>query len=221
MKANKEYKEAKKYFLRAIDIKPDNSMYRYCYGQFLYRHLRDFENAKIELKRAIDIEPNEPKYYQELAVFLRDAVKDYQDAEKYYLKCLQITKANGDEPRDSVNGSYGFLLYLLKRYKESEHYMKIELKLQQKKKEPYLWSQYYWFLLNMRMNENKVHGRQTLKWVFVLEKVYDLINDETNGNTLKSMLSDIYSLMESDPDDKEYHQKLENAIKTRIDNIYN
>ena len=70
---------------------------------------------------------------------LRNNLRDYEQAEKYYLKCLEID----DIDCGTVNGSYGYLLYLMGDIEKAKEKILLQLDKDKRNREENKWPWFY------------------------------------------------------------------------------
>ena len=72
--ANEEY-------LNAIDIKPEWAPYRYFYGEFLFRKLRDYDGAMEQYKKGVELEAKPVRFLMRIA-FISIIKNDFKYAQE-------------------------------------------------------------------------------------------------------------------------------------------
>ena len=113
--------KANEYYIRAIDKCEDEEEEVKClnwYGMFLRDDVHKYEEAKECFVKAIEIGPDDQNSYYQYARLLRDYIGDYEEAERCYIKCIEM-----DPKKQGVNGSYGYLLYLMGKYAKALEYI--------------------------------------------------------------------------------------------------
>jgi len=86
----KDYDEAEKYYKKALEIDPNNTINNGNYALFLKNIRKDYDEAEKYYKKAIEVDPNNANNLGNYASFLHGIRKDYDEAEKYYKKVLEI-----------------------------------------------------------------------------------------------------------------------------------
>ena len=83
-----DYKSAKKYYLEANKLAPDDLSILNNLGN-IYKNLNDFDNAKVQYEKAISLNPN---YIHALVNYgnLHKDVNNFQEAIKFFKKALDI-----------------------------------------------------------------------------------------------------------------------------------
>ena len=89
----------------------------------------------------------------------RDFAKDFEKAEIYYLKALEI-----DHNTPAINGSYGYLLYLMGDYEKAMKYIEKELKINKRNK----WAYFYHGLLNKIQGNDEIAEKELLRAISVM-----------------------------------------------------
>ena len=85
-----KFMEAKKDFLKAIDIKPEFPSACSNLAALLKDRLNDFEGAKQYYIKSIGIDSSDAKEYVNLANLLNEKFQDYKGAKDNYLKAIAI-----------------------------------------------------------------------------------------------------------------------------------
>lgn len=91
-----DYRNAKKYFLRALEISPERGDLHFNIGMLLKDHLNDPVNAIIHFDKALEFTPNCLEYehdkimiYLNIAILLDAHFNDYKGARNYYQKIIE------------------------------------------------------------------------------------------------------------------------------------
>ena len=124
-----------------------------------YRQPPEIENARKYFEKAIELEPDEQLHYYEYGKMIRDHVRDYEEAEGYYLKCKELLVG------EYVDGSYGYLLYLMGRYDKARLHIEIQMEYDYKHKQSNYWGQFYYGVLNEALGNHEIAEERLLKAV--------------------------------------------------------
>ena len=194
-----DYQAANEFYLKAVHINGSNGDNVECmaaYAKFLRYIMNDCEQAMLYCHKAGEIDSKDVASHYQLAKLYRDYRKDYIEAEKYYLKCLEF-----DYSGFLINGSYGYLLYLLGDYEKALKFVQIELKIDDMNK----WTHYYHALIHKIKGNVEESEIALLNAVRLVEK----------GNR-KRILSVLALKKESKKDDNEMHQRFENMVLLKL-----
>ena len=224
----KSFDNAQTFYVEAIRINPQNLKYNHKYALLLknngmfqealiqFKHLKEinpkeygykyivecantcqkfgkFEKAKKYYLKAIQLKPKEFEAYYLYARLLRDDIRDYIESERYYLKALQI-----NDKHDAINGSFGYLLYLMGSYYEAMVVIKEQLKINDKN----IWGQYYHGLLNETFGNHKKAEKSLLKAKELIEWNHDR----------EIVLKHLKVIKSADPLNMGYHNRFEDII---------
>ena len=192
----KRYKEALEHALAAIELK-NSAVYHYAATKCL-KKLERFQEAKEHFEAATELKPNNAKVCYEYAKLLRDALGDYAASKVHYARCLAI-----DARKHGANGSYGYLLYLMREYAEARRYLEIELKVAGRGRVN-KWAHYYLLLVCRAMGEEEERLEARM-----CEAVRHIETPEV-------MLLHLEKMMRADPDSMDLHRRFERAIKAKI-----
>ena len=193
----KDYELSKFYYLKAIELNPKKPKYYMYFCDFLCECMNEFVLSKTYFKELIDLDPDNPEHYYQYARCLRDyGENEYIESEKYYLKCLEI-----DNKNQGTNGSYAYLLYLMKRYDESKKYLEIEFKIDDNNG----WSHFYYGLLHQQMGEKDVA-------IESLERAVKLCRRKQH------MIPHLETIKKADPENIDYHNKFAQLIEEKFEN---
>jgi len=167
------------YYLRAIELNKDKAIYWIYYAEYLCEELNDFTGSIKAYLRAISINPNDVNSYYRFARYLRDYHKDYNLSKEYYQKCMFMMEESNDlnecEKVKGINGSYGYLLYLMGEYEECNKWLSLSLITDPLN----AWSYYYLSMLNLKYFKNT-------------EYAFSLRNKSLNCcNTLNLSINDV------------------------------
>lgn len=118
----KDFINAEKYYLKAIEVGSDQQSICYVeYAKFLCSQNRR-KDANIYVEKAEKLAKSDWRSLYRIAKFLRDYGEDYVKSKRYFLKCLEI-KGLGN-----IYSSYGYLLCLMKQYDSARQCFEISLK---------------------------------------------------------------------------------------------
>eukprot|EP01083_Nonionella_stella_P086649 240865_1 len=189
----KQYCHATMHYLKTIAMEPTCAKYCNFYAQYLCKELGNLDECKTYFERAMAIEPSSCSPYYQYAKVLRDYVSDYAESEKYYLKTLAIDGRNYGS-----NGSYAYLLYLMRDYDKAMKHVKIELEISQKNK----WAHYYHGLLQKTLGNELKANESLLKAVECTQKTSHIV---THLQRIKA----------SDPINIDYHNEFEKLLNQK------
>ena len=126
----------------------------------------------------IELNHNNPTICYKLAIVFRDNLKDYEKSQKYYLKCLEMEQ-KAKVKKETVNGSCGYLLYLMSEYEEAMKHILLGFKEEENSNG---WT-YYYHALVLNVTDKQKKAEESLK-----KAVESLKHDEnTVINHLKVM----------------------------------
>eukprot|EP01084_Bolivina_argentea_P170428 295335_1 len=117
-----DYDNATVSYLRAIEMNGEKSSYWIYYAEYLCEELKEYKESIKCFEKAIALEnQSNANYLYRFARYLRDFHKNYALSEVYYKKCLALNEERKAKPKGKngikgVNGSYGYLLFLMKQY---------------------------------------------------------------------------------------------------------
>ena len=117
-----DYTNAENNYLKAIEVGSARAVCYMNYARFLYTQKKLDIADKFFAKAEESLDINNWKSMYHMANYLRDYGKDYKKSEIYYLKSLEFKKKGS-----YVYASYGYLLYLMKRYDLARKYFDIAL----------------------------------------------------------------------------------------------
>ncbi len=89
-----DYDAAEAYYLKAIELAPNDSDFIGNYANFLADQKQDYDAAETYYLRAIEANPNHVNSLGSYANFLADQKQDYDTAKTYYLKALKADPNN-------------------------------------------------------------------------------------------------------------------------------
>eukprot|EP01083_Nonionella_stella_P089308 249169_1 len=185
---------ATEHYLKAIAMDATKPKYYIYYADYLCSDLKDFSQSKKYFEKLIELEPNNANCYYQYARIWRDYGRDYEKAEFYYKKCLQI-----DDRTRGLNGSYGYLLYLMRRYDEAKKYLKTAITYDRKT----VWSHYYYALLQKEIGHDS-------------EADESLVNAVNITTKISSILGHLQTIKEADPKQIHYHNRFEELLKDKL-----
>eukprot|EP01083_Nonionella_stella_P217763 781579_1 len=126
------FQELKDYYLKAIEMNYNKNKYWFYYAEW-----KCFENAIQSGNKNIE-------HYYKYAMYLRDFHKNYNLSKVYYLKCFDMNRKKKLKIC-GINASFGYLLYLMGEYEESNKY----LSLAQVSDPKNMWTYFYYGLLHV------------------------------------------------------------------------
>ncbi len=90
---NIEFKVARFYYKKALEIDPNAPEAHNNLGLLLVEYFKEYDEAKKHYKRAIYYDPKNVKIYCNLGHLLADHFKEYDEAKEFYEKALEIDPA--------------------------------------------------------------------------------------------------------------------------------
>ena len=121
----KNYDEAEEYYLKALELVPEDATSNGNYANFLTDIKKDYDKAEKYYLKALELAPEDATNNGNYAIFLTNIKKDYDKAEKYYLKALEVVPENTNNNRNYAI----FLKDIKKDYDKAEKYYLKALKL--------------------------------------------------------------------------------------------
>ena len=120
-----QYDEAKKWFLKAIEMAPNYYRCHQEFARFLSMRgtMGDLESAEIHYKKAIELDPENADALRRYAKFLMVHRKDYKESRKYFIRSLELKFFD----YSTTIASYAYLLHLMGDDENAREYMKIQL----------------------------------------------------------------------------------------------
>ena len=88
----KDFKNAQKYYQKAVETVPDDVSYKVKYGMFL-RNRGQHKDALIQFGEGLKVEPDNPYCMIQSAVTC-ERLKDFENAHKYYLMAIELDDGN-------------------------------------------------------------------------------------------------------------------------------
>ena len=204
----KEYENAGKFYLRAIEIndakefgkekqKQREVKYLNWYGVFLRDHMSNYGEAGKYFLKAIEVKPKDPSAYYHYARMLRDYIKDYKGAEAYYLKCMEVSPK-----RHGAHGSYGYLLYLMGEYERAIEQIEIEVN---EISDNNMWAYFYYGLVNDTIGDKDKADAALWRAIGVM--------DVKDSEEVMRYLRSIKGTNEQNVD---YHEKFERMVDDKL-----
>ena len=167
------------------------------YAQLLSGEMGELTKAKVHYLKAIELEPTICDHHYWFATHLRDDYRDYEGAERHYLECLEMDSSDA-----GINGSYGYLLYLMKRFEKAKKHLAVALN--QQGQTVSIWSFYYNSLVHRALGD----GEEADRWM--LEAV-------THCLASKEVFKKCFDRIKAaDPEHMKYHAQFERLVAMKL-----